>query len=120
MENVLILIDKAPYGFEDAFSGFYVAIACLNQDTEVDVLLMGDGVYAALEDQNPGDGINYPSVGELAYLIFPERNLFVHRDSLKERGIEEDDLVEAAEIIDDEEIYEIIKLKTGKTAFMKI
>jgi tRNA 2-thiouridine synthesizing protein C len=120
MESVLILIDKAPYGWEDAFSGFYVAIACLNQDIEVDVLLMGDGIYAALEDQNPGGGINYPNVGELTYLIFPERNLFVHQGSLKERGIEEDVLVEAAEIIGDDELYEIINSKTGKTAFIRI
>jgi len=120
MKSVIIIIDKAPYGWEDAFSGFYVAIACLNRDTDADVLLVGDGVYAALEDQNPGDGIKYPHVGELAYLIFPEGSMFVHQDSLNDRGILEEDLVEAAEVIDDGELYEIIKSKTGSTAFIRI
>lgn len=120
MKSVIIIIDKAPYGWEDAFSGLYVAIACLNRDTDADVLLIGDGVYAALEDQNPGDTIKYPHVGELAYLIFPEGSMLVHQDSLLDRGISEDDLVEAAEIIDDKELYEILKSKTGKIAFIRI
>ena len=120
MESIIIIIDKAPYGWEDAFSGFYVAIACLNRNTDADVLLMGDGVYAALEGQNPGEGIKYPHVGELAYLIFPEGRMFVHKESLNERGIFEEDLVEAAEIIDDKGFYEIIESKSGRTAFIRI
>ena len=120
MESIIIVIDKAPYGWEDAFSGFYVAIACLNRNVDADVLLLGDGVYAALEGQNPGKGIKYPHVGELAYLIFPEGNMFVLEESLNERGILEEDLVEAAEIIDDDEFYEIIESKGSKTAFIRI
>lgn len=38
---------------------------------------------------------------------------------MKERGLEEDDLVEAAEVIDDTELYEIFRLKRD-TAIMKI
>lgn len=119
MDAMLIVIDKAPYGWEDAFSGFYVAIACLNRNMDADVFLIGDGVYAALENQNPS-GIKYPHVGELTYLIFPEGSVFVHQESLEERGIKAEDLVEAAEIIDDTQIYEIIHAKTGKTAVIKI
>lgn len=120
MKSVIIIIDKAPYGFEDAFSGFYVGIACLNRNTDANIFLVGDGVYAALEDQNPSEGLKYPHVGELAYLIFPEGRMFVHQESLNERGIDEEDLVEAAEIIDDEELYEITKSKSGRTAFIRI
>lgn len=110
MESVLIIIDKAPYGYEDAFSGFFVEIACLNRQLNSDVILIEDGVYAALDDQN-SDDIKFPGVGELTYLIFPEGNIFVHKDSLKERGITESDLMETVDIIDDEGIYGLIKSK---------
>ena len=120
MDSVLIIVDKAPYGYEDTFSGFYVAIACLNRRMDSDVLLVGDGVYAAIKDQKPGGSVNYPNVGELSYLIFTEGNIFVHLESMQDRGIVEEDLVEAAQIVDDTELYEIIKSKTKETAFIRI
>ena len=120
MDTVLIIVDKAPYGYEDTFSAFYVAIACLNKGMVSDVLLTGDGVYAAIKDQKPGGSVNYPNVGELSYLIFPEGNIYVHLESMLDRGIDEDDLVEASQIINDNELYEIIKSRTKNTAFIRI
>ncbi len=120
MDSVLIIVDKAPYGYEDTFSGFYVAIACLNRGMKADVLLVGDGVYSAIKNQEPGGSVNYPKVGELSYLVFPEGSIFVHKESMQDRGIEEDDLVEAAQIIDDTKLYEIISSKTKNTAFIRI
>ena len=116
MDSVLIIIDKAPYGYEDAFSGFFVEIACLNLQLGADVILVEDGVYAAIDGQN-SENIKFPCVGELTYLIFPEGNIFVHDDSLKERGISEDDLMETVEIIDDKMFYQLLK---SKNHFIKI
>lgn len=116
MDSVLIIIDKGPYGWEDAFSGFFVEIACLNRQINADVVLIEDGVYAALDGQN-SDDLKFPGVGELTYLIFPEGNIFVYNDSLKERGILEDDLVETVEVINDKELYDILK---SKEAVIKI
>jgi sulfur relay (sulfurtransferase) DsrF/TusC family protein len=110
MESILIIIDKAPYGYEDAFSGFFVEIACLNRQLNSDVILVEDGVYAALDNQD-SDGLKFPGVGELTYLIFPEGNIYVHKDSIEERGINESDLMETIDIINDEEIYGLIKSK---------
>jgi tRNA 2-thiouridine synthesizing protein C len=120
MNSVLIIVDKAPYGYEDTFSGFYVAIACLNRGMDSDVLLVGDGIYAAIKDQKPEGSVNYPNVGELSYLIFPEGKIFVHLESMQDRGIFEEDLVEAAQIVDETELYDIIKSKTKETAFIRI
>lgn len=111
MDSVLIIIDKGPYGYEDAFSGFFVEIACLNRQLDADIVLIGDGVYAALDEQDP-KGIKFPGVGELTYLIFPEGNIFVHDTSLKERGINEDELMETTEVISNEELYGILKSKS--------
>ena len=110
MDSVLIIIDKGPYGYEDAFSGFFVEIACLNRQLDADIILIEDGVYAALDGQN-SDGLKFPGVGELTYLIFPEGNIFVYKDSLKERGILEKDLMETVEIIDNKELYGLLKSK---------
>ncbi|MCK9151084.1 DsrE family protein [Methanobacterium alcaliphilum] len=120
MESATIIIDRAPYGYEDAFSGLYVCIACLNKHVDSDVLLLGDGVYAALEGQDSENRIKFPSVEELTYLIFPEGSLFVHEKSLRERGFDEEDLVEAAEIITDKELQEIIISKSHNIAFLRI
>lgn len=87
---------------------------------DADVLLLGDGIYAALEGQESENKIKFPSVEELTYLIFPEGSLFIHENSLKERGFDESDLVEAAELINDQELKEIMCSKTHKTAFLKI
>lgn len=119
MDSALIIIDKPPYGWEDAFSGYYVAIACLNRDFDADVFLVGDGVYAALENQKSQETLKFPNVGELAYLVFPEGSIFVHKDSMEERGISGKELVESAQVIDDGELFEILESKMGKTAFIK-
>lgn len=54
MKSALVIIDRAPYGCENAFSGLYIVIACLNSSLDADVLLMEDGVYAAVADQSQG------------------------------------------------------------------
>ena len=120
MESILIVVDKAPYGYEDTFSAFYVSIACLNRGMQADVLLIGDGVYAAIKGQKPGGTVDYPNVGELSYLIFPESKIFVHSSSLERRSIEEGELVEAAEIIDDIQLSQILLSKTKNRAFMRL
>lgn len=111
MQSALIIIDKAPYGHENALSGIYIALAGLDKGIHADILLIGDGVYAALKDQSPEKTIEYPSVGELIYSIFPEGNLFIHLDSLTQRGIEYGELVEIVEIVDDKTLYNILKSK---------
>ncbi len=111
MQSALIIIDKAPYGYENALSGIYIAIAGLDKGIQADILLMGEGVYSALKDQSSEKTIGYPSVGELTYSIFPEGNLFIHLNSLTQRGIEYGDLVEIAELIDDKTLYNLSKSK---------
>lgn len=111
MSSSLVIIDKAPYGHENALSGIYIAIASLDKGINSDVLLMGDGVYAALKNQQSEETIQYPSVCELIYSIFPNGTLFVHLDSLIERGIKYEDLIEIAELIDGKTLYNLSKSK---------
>lgn len=111
MSSSLVIIDKAPYGHENALSGIYIAIASLDQGHESDILLTGDGVYAALKNQFSEKTIEYPSVSELIYSLFPNGTLFVHLDSITQRGIKYEDLVEIAELIDNKTLYNLSKSK---------
>ncbi|MBI5460271.1 DsrE family protein [Methanobacterium sp.] len=111
MSSSLVIIDKAPYGHENALSGIYITIASLDKGHKSDVLLMGDGVYAALKNQSAEKTIGYPSVSELIYSLFPNGTLFVHLDSLTQRRINYEDLVEIAELIDSKTLYNLSKSK---------
>jgi len=111
MKSVLIVIDKAPYGRENALGGLYIAIACLDRDFSADVFLFDDGVYAALDCQKSEESINYPNIGELMYSVFPQGKIYVHVDSLIQRGLDDYDLIQIADIIDDKTLYDVIKSK---------
>lgn len=111
MSSSLVIIDKAPYGHENALSGIYIAIASLDKGINSDILLMGDGVYAAQKNQSSEATIKYPSISELIYSLFPNGTLYVHLDAIIERGIEYDNLVEIAEIIDGKTLYNLSKSK---------
>lgn len=112
MKSVLVIIDKAPYGRENALGGLYIAIACLDKGFRTDVLLMDDGVYAALNYQNPEESINYPDIGELMYSVFPQGKIFVHVDSLIQRGLDDHDLIEIVEMIEDKLLFDVISSKS--------
>lgn len=111
MSSSLVIIDKAPYGHENALSGIYIAIASLDKGINSDVLLMGDGVYAAQKNQSSEQSIKYPSLSELIYSLFPNGTLFVHLDAIIKRGIKYEDLVEIAELIDGKTLYNLAKSK---------
>jgi tRNA 2-thiouridine synthesizing protein C len=111
MTSALVIIDKAPYGHENALSGIYIAIASLDKGINCDVLLMGDGVYAAQKNQSSEQAIKYPSLSELIYSLFPNGTLFVHLDAIIERGIKYGDLVEIAELVDGKTLYNLSKSK---------
>lgn len=77
----------------------------------MDVLLIEDGVYAAMKNQDSERAIRYPNVSELAYLIFPQGKIFVHVDSMMQRGVKSNDLIDIAEVVDDKYLYKISKAK---------
>lgn len=112
INSVLLIITKPPYGFEDCFSGLYVAVSCLNNGLKCSIIFITDGVYATLANQKP-EKIFMPSVADLIYTLLPEADLFVHKNSLKERGILESMIIKGIKIVEENEIAEII-LKRGE------
>lgn len=112
INNVLLIITKPPYGFEDCFSGLYIAIACLNSRLRCIILFIGDGAYVTISNQNP-EKISMPSVADLIYTLLPESELYVHKESLQERKIPESRIIKGIKPVDEDELAKII-LKQGE------
>ncbi|MBS7287354.1 MAG: DsrE family protein [Candidatus Freyarchaeota archaeon] len=111
-EKIILIITKPPYGLEDCFSGLYVAVACLNSSLRCNVIFIGDGVYAALAQQNT-EKLSVPSVEDLIYALLPDAKLYIHKKSLLERGIPESKIIKGIRLVEDEEVAELL-LREGE------
>lgn len=98
-DTVLIIINDAPYGTEAAWNALRLACALPheNEGVTVNLFLMGDAVGNAVAGQSTPDG--YYNV-ERMLTIAIHRGATVHLcgTCLKARGIEEDDLIDGAEV----------------------
>lgn len=108
MAELVIIIVKPPYGSEDAFALLNIALAALSQNLSVAVILTGDGVYCGLRNQR-SSVIGYPSVENYIYSFIAEVAFFACEESLKSRGVSEEDLIEEIEVASREKIAEVIK-----------
>jgi sulfur relay (sulfurtransferase) DsrF/TusC family protein len=106
-ESIVVIIGKAPYGNENVYGAFYTAVASLELNLKVTIILIDDGVYAAIKAQKP-EAIGYPSLEDLASRLYPECTLLVDTNSLTERGIVKDSLVKSAKLVEQEEFLETI------------
>lgn len=112
MAELVIIIRKPPYGSEDAFALLNIALAAVSRNLSVAVILTGDGVYCGLRNQR-SRAIGYPSVENLIYSFIAEVAFLACEESLKSRGINEEDLIEGMEVASYEKIAEVIE--SGET-----
>lgn len=98
-ENVLIIINDAPYGTEAAWNALRIACALPreNEDATVNLFLMGDAVGNAVAGQSTPDG--YYNV-ERMLTIAIRKGAAAHlcQTCMEARGIEEEDLIDGAEV----------------------
>jgi tRNA 2-thiouridine synthesizing protein C len=106
MRRVMVLIRSAPHGTTNVGEGLRAAIALAGMDVETTIVLMDDGVFAAMRGQIP-DAIGTTSLDEsiLNAKQFGAR-LVVHAESLTRRGIRRDELFDV-ETIATEKIAEL-------------
>jgi len=97
--RVLLLIRSRPYGTVTNFEGWRASVGMFGMDHEPTMLLLGDGVYAALKDMDDMPIRMFKSV----YKSFDGR-ICVSKQSLEERKISPDELQEDLEIVDNAEI----------------
>lgn len=92
MEKVLIIFRSGPYGHINSLEGVRIAQGLLVLDVENEAVFIDDGVFNLIKDQNP-DGIGHHSVmGALEAMHRYEIPIYAIESSLKQRGIEPEDL----------------------------
>lgn len=99
MEKIVVLIRNCPYGTVLNGEAFRACIGLAACEMQVEAVLMDDGVYAALKNQKPKE-IGMLSLGQ-AYADLESKfdvPLYVHTESLSERGITEDEIISSKQI----------------------
>lgn len=96
---VLILIKSRPFGKIFNFEGWRASVGMFGMDHEPLMLFMGDGVYAVLRNIDDMPIRMFKST----YKSFDGR-ICVSKKSLEERNINPEEILEEAEILDEEEV----------------
>ena len=107
-ESVVILFRNAPYGTVFNAEGFRACTGLTALDVETHAVFLDDAVFTLIKGQDP-EGIH---MGDLSRAVAPmiefEVNVYVVKESLEERGINEEELIE------NDEIKFISKTELGK------
>jgi len=117
MNSVSIVITSAPYGREDTFIGLYIPFTTISQRIRTYVLLIEDGVYSALRNQN-SEVLDYPDVLELVKnIIVLGGQVYADAKSCSARGIRKEELVEGVELAREHELASIVTETEGSVFF---
>ncbi len=108
MDNLLVILRKPPYGVINAAEAVRHAGGAPGSDYKATLYLIDSGVYTAKRNQD-ADTTGFTGLGESLELLSEEMEIFVHRDSLKEYNLTEDDLIEGVKVDDGERLKEAIK-----------
>lgn len=108
MRKVLVIVDAGPYGTATAAEAYRVLQGLGGMGIQTTCLLQGDGAFIALKNQKP-ESIDMQSL-EKAYSPLKEFGvqIFVLEESLKERGIKEEDLIEIEGLLTAESARKLI------------
>ena len=103
--SILFLLTRGTYGrFDDAYGTILVANAALAKQQDATMMLIGNGIYFAMKNQEPSDIFLPNNLPEISDFLELGGRLLAHRGSIERRGIERDELIEGIEIIEDNQI----------------
>ena len=115
-KDILIVIRRGPYGGFQAAEGLRHANGAISLGFRPIVVLVDDGVYLAKADQNPGQS-PWLSLGEtleelVARGLYEKKDapaeFYVEKESLSERGLDSEELVEDLEPVDHRKVSELL------------
>jgi sulfur relay protein TusB/DsrH len=106
-KKLTLILATPPFDKIGAFTGARIALTAVLDEVDVSVVLMEDGVYAALTGQETTQFIK--TVQVLQDFLEAGGKLLVCGLCLKERGIPKENVIEGAEIID---IHKLVKTMT--------
>lgn len=93
-KKILFVSRRAPYGSSTARDAIDVALAASVYDQDIGYLFMDDGIFQLLKSQQ-SQGIDQKNISATlgAFPLYDIENIYVHEESLKERGISIDELI---------------------------
>jgi uncharacterized protein involved in oxidation of intracellular sulfur len=96
VQEVLIVINDAPYGTEKAYNALRLSIALQSRGNKVDVFLMADAVYCGLPRQETPQG--YYNISEMLGRVLAKGGRVAACGScMKARGLSIDGMVKGVE-----------------------
>jgi len=95
-QDVLIVINDAPYGTEKAYNALRLAIALQARDAKLRIFFMADAVLCGLPNQAPPPG--YYNIGEmLARVLSKGARVAACGSCMKARGVSVEGMVKGIE-----------------------
>lgn len=108
MNNLLVILRKPPYGTVHAAEAVRHAGGAGGFEYKATLYMIDSGVYAGKKNQDAGT-TGFSSLGESLELLSDEMEIYACRNSLKECGIREDDLIAGIKIDDGEALKQALK-----------
>ncbi|MDH3365539.1 MAG: DsrE family protein [Thermoplasmata archaeon] len=116
-DSMLVIVTKPPYGLEDAFAGLRLALAMSVNGMKVSVVEIEDGVYNAVAGQKP-EAVGMPSnVDATTELYDFDVSVYVVKEDLEQRGIEESSLVDGVKTISKDDLRDLLAEHDVTTTF---
>ena len=115
-KDILIIVRHGPYGGFQAAEALRHANGSISLGFRPIIILVDDGVYLAKEGQEPGQS-QWLSLSEtldeiIARGLYEKKDapaeFYVEKESLLERGLDVEDLVESLEPIDHSKVSELM------------
>jgi len=95
-EDVIIVLNDAPYGTEKAYNGLRLAIALQARDNKVNVFLMADAVFCGIPKQETPSG--YYNINEMLGRVLSKGGRVAACGScVKARGLSVEGLIKGVE-----------------------
>ncbi|NOX19908.1 MAG: DsrE family protein [Nitrospirae bacterium] len=104
-----VLLIKPPYGDIQAAEAVRHAMGAIGDEIDVTLLLVDDGVYLAKKGQDVAES-GYTELGEsVSDLIDMGCSVLVEKNSMREAGLDTEDIIENVKVVTGYEISETIK-----------
>jgi len=115
--STLVLITKPPYGLEEAFAGLRLGLAMGVNGMKTSVLMVEDGVYNSVGSQKP-EAVAMPSNIDATKELYDfEVPVYVVKEDLASRGIDESSLFEGLKVVPASKARELVAEHDVVTTF---
>jgi tRNA 2-thiouridine synthesizing protein C len=109
MKKFMFVNRKAPYGTVYALESLEVVLIAATFDQDCSLVFMDDGVYQLAKSQNTkAIGVKNFSPTYRALDDYDINKLYVERESLQQRGLDEDDLMVPVAVLSSAELADLM------------